>query len=196
MGLNSRLFVFALLMLPALLMLWPLVLGAPWRVAIRPTGEAGAIVLIAALAISPLKALFGARSWMRWLLRQRRAIGLAAFSYAALHMVVFSLSIGSVSDIIQGMAWASMWTGWLAFAALAILAAISNDRTVRAMGRGWKFVQRLAYPAALLTLAHWLLLTRDWTEALIWFVPLGLLQLARLAMSVRHNRNMDGRTAR
>ncbi len=161
MLLLSRLFLFSLLMLPALAMLAPLVLGAPWRVSIRPTGEAAAVLLILALAISPLKALFGATAWMRWLLRQRRAIGLAAFGYAAIHMVVFTLSIGSLADIVAGMAWASMWTGWAAFAALLVMAAISNDRAVRAMGRSWKAVQRLAYPAALLTLVHWLLLTRD-----------------------------------
>jgi len=195
MGLNSRLLLFALLMLPALAMLAPLALGAPWRVSIRPTGEAAAVLLIVALAISPMKALFGATAWTRWLLRQRRAIGLAAFGYAAIHMVVFSLSIGSVADIVAGMAWASMWTGWAAVAALVVMAAISHDRAVRAMGRGWKHVQRLAYPAAILTLAHWLLLTRGWTEALIWFAPLGLLQLARLATSLRA-RKSNGRTER
>ncbi|WP_024588391.1 ferric reductase-like transmembrane domain-containing protein [Aliihoeflea sp. 2WW] len=195
MLLQSRPFLFSLLMLPALAMLAPLVLGAPWRVSIRPTGEAAAVLLILALAISPLKALFGATAWTRWLLRQRRAIGLAAFGYAAIHMVVFALSIGSLADIVAGMAWASMWTGWAAFAALLVMAAISNDRAVRAMGRGWKAVQRLAYPAALLTLAHWLLLTRDWSEAIIWFAPLGLLQLARLATSLRR-RVSNGRTGR
>ena len=195
MLLQSRLFLFSILMLPALAMLAPLMLGAPWRVSIRPTGEAAAVLLILALAISPLKALFGAAAWTRWLLRQRRAIGVAAFGYAAIHMVVFALSIGSIADIVAGMAWASMWTGWAAFAGLLVMAAISNDRAVRAMGRGWKAVQRLAYPAALLTLAHWLLLTRDWTEALIWFAPLGLLQLARLATRLRR-RDSNGRTGR
>jgi sulfoxide reductase heme-binding subunit YedZ len=195
MGLNSRLLVFSLLMLPALIMLAPLALGAPWRVPIRPTGEAAAVLLILALAVSPLKALFGATVWTRWLLRQRRAIGLAAAGYSTIHMVVFSLSIGSFADIFAGMAWASMWTGWAAFAALAAMAAISNDRAVRAMGRGWKVVQRLAYPAAVLTLAHWLLLTREWSEALIWFAPLALLQLARLATSLRRS-DSNGRTER
>jgi methionine sulfoxide reductase heme-binding subunit len=195
MLLQSRFFLFLVLMLPALAMLAPLALGAPWRVPIRPTGEAAAILLILALAISPLKALFGATAWTRWLARQRRAIGLAAAGYSTIHMIVFSLSVGSFADILAGMAWASMWTGWAAFAALLVMAAISNDRALRAMGRSWKAVQRLAYPAAVLTLAHWLLLTREWTNALIWFAPLALLQLARLAKSLRA-RNSNGRTKR
>lgn len=195
MLLQSRLFLFLVLMLPALAMLAPLALGAPWRVPIRPTGEAAAILLILALAISPLKALFGATAWTRWLVRQRRAIGLAAAAYSTIHMVVFTLSVGSFADILAGMAWASMWTGWAAFAALLVMAAISNDRALRAMGRSWTAVQRLAYPAAVLTLAHWLLLTREWTNALIWFAPLALLQSARLARSLRA-RDSNGRTKR
>ncbi|MDF1598167.1 ferric reductase-like transmembrane domain-containing protein [Mesorhizobium sp. YIM 152430] len=195
MLLQSRLFLFLVLMLPALAMLAPLALGAPWRVPIRPTGEAAAILLVLALAISPLKALFATTAWTRWLVRQRRAIGLAAAAYSAIHMVVLTLSVGSFADILAGMAWASMWTGWAAFAALLVMAAISNDRALRAMGRSWKAVQRLAYPAAVLTLGHWLLLTREWTNALIWLAPLALLQLARLAKSLRA-RNSNERTKR
>ncbi|MHB2267009.1 ferric reductase-like transmembrane domain-containing protein [Aliihoeflea sp. PC F10.4] len=185
MLLNSRPFLFGLLMVPSLAMLAPLALGAPWRVPIRPTGEAAAVLLILALAITPLHTLFGPSRWTLWLTRQRRAIGLAAFAYAAIHMVVFSLSIGNLADIIAGMGWASMWTGWLAFAALAVLAIISSDAAMRRLGRNWKRIQRLAYPAAILTLAHWLLLTRDWSEALLWFAPLILLQIARQAATLR-----------
>jgi len=185
MLLNSRPFLFGLLMVPSLAMLAPLALGAPWRVPIRPTGEAAAVLLVLALAITPLHILFGPSRWTLWLTRQRRAIGLAAFAYAAIHMVVFSLSIGNLADIIAGMAWASMWTGWLAFAALAVLAIISSDAAMRNLGRNWKRIQRLAYPATILTLAHWLLLTRDWTEALLWFAPLILLQIVRQAATLR-----------
>lgn len=188
MLLNSRPFLFGLLMVPSLAMLAPLALGAPWRVPIRPTGEAAAVLLILALAITPLHVVFGPSRWTLWLTRQRRAIGLAAFTYAAIHMLVFSLSIGSLADIVAGMAWASMWTGWLAFAALTILAIISNDAAMRRLGRSWKRTQRLAYPAAMLTLAHWLLLTRDWTEALFWFAPLVLLQIARAVATLRRDR--------
>lgn len=188
MLLNSRPFLFGLLMVPSLAMLAPLALGAPWRVPIRPTGEAAAVLLILALAITPLHVVFGPSRWTLWLTRQRRAIGLAAFTYAAIHMLVFSLSIGSLADIVAGMAWASVWTGWLAFAALTILAIISNDAAMRRLGRSWKRTQRLAYPAAMLTLAHWLLLTRDWTEALFWFAPLVLLQIARAVATLRRDR--------
>ena len=188
MLLNSRPFLFGLLMVPSLAMLAPLALSAPLRVPIRPTGEAAAVLLILALAITPMHVLFGPSRWTLWLTRQRRAIGLAAFSYSAIHTVVFSASIGSLADIIAGMAWASMWTGWLAFASLAALALISNDASMRRLGRSWKRVQRLAYPAAVLTLAHWLLVTRDWTEALLWFAPLALLQIARAVVTLRRDK--------
>jgi len=64
------------------------------------------------------------------------------------------------------------------------LALTSNDAAMRALNQGWKRLQRLAYPAALLTLAHWIVVHNGWAEALLWFAPLGLLQLVRLARLV------------
>jgi sulfoxide reductase heme-binding subunit YedZ len=42
---------------------------------------------------------------------------------------------------------------------------------MRRLGAWWKRIQRLAYPAALLTLAHWLLLSRSPVEALLHAAP-------------------------
>ena len=41
--------------------------------------------------------------------------------------------------------------------------------------------QRFAYPAAILTLVHWLLVHDGKTEALLHFAPLFVLQLLRIA---------------
>ena len=59
------------------------------------------------------------------------------------------------------------------------LALTSNDRAVRTLRRNWKRVQRLAYAAALLTLAHWMLVHNGTAEALAHMVPLAVLQLCR-----------------
>ena len=56
---------------------------------------------------------------------------------------------------------------------------------MRALGRSWKRVQRLAYPAAVLTLVHWVLVHDGQTAALLHFAPLVLLQVLRLARSFR-----------
>lgn len=185
--------LWALLALPATWPLWLLAAGNGWGAATRPTGDIATKLMIVALAIGPLAAVAPHWPWLDWMRRHRRSFGVAAFLYALFHMIVFALSIGRLDWIVQGMAYASMWTGWLAFAGLAVVAAMSNDASVRRLGRAWKRVQRLVYPAALLTLAHWLLLSRSWTEALVHFIPLGLLFAARDWS--RRTRSVQGRTA-
>lgn len=175
--------LWLLLTVPALPMTWPVLFGeAPWRFAIGPTGEAAAILLLCALALSPLRLLFPRAPLVLWLLRRRRDIGLAAFFYAVLHLVFFVLSIGRLDYILQGLAWASMWTGWLAFALMLVPAAISSDRAMRRLGRMWKRLQRLLHAVAVLVLCHWLLLAATPFEALFWFTLLAALQLARLGL--------------
>jgi sulfoxide reductase heme-binding subunit YedZ len=55
---------------------------------------------------------------------------------------------------------------------------------VRWLKAGWKRVQRLAYPAALLTLFHWALVHDGLIAALLHFVPLALLQGWRVARQI------------
>ena len=169
-----------LLALPALPIMAPaLEAGGEYRFALRPSGLLAAQLLLLALALGPLRALFPRAAWSAWLLRRRRAVGLAAFGYAALHLVFFVLSVGRLDYIVQGLAWASMWTGWLAFALLLPLAVTSSDAARRRLGPAWTWLHRLVHPAALLLLAHWLLLTRHAAEALLWFAPLAALLAAR-----------------
>lgn len=155
-----------LLALPAAFLVDALANGETWRFAIRPSGDLAAKLLVVTLSISPLCALFPQRRWTAWLMSRRRIFGLSAFFYALFHLAVFSASIGRLDWILQGMAFASMWTGWIAFGLLAAVASISNAVSKTRLGHWWKRIQRLAYPAAALTLAHWLLLTASPWEAL------------------------------
>jgi sulfoxide reductase heme-binding subunit YedZ len=52
---------------------------------------------------------------------------------------------------------------------------------MRALKAGWKRLQRLAYPAAVLTLVHWLFIHNNRWVALAHFAPLALLELWRLS---------------
>ena len=60
---------------------------------------------------------------------------------------------------------------------------------MRALRRGWKRLQRFAYPAAVLTLAHWVLVHDGLTSALVHFAPLFLLQALRLARTIKPTLN-------
>lgn len=144
---------------------------------IHPTGEMSARLVVAAMLIGPLVGLIGPRKWLLWLLARRRALGVAAFAYAAAHLVFYAIDMGSLEAILGEVAIASIWTGWLALALMLPMALTSNQAAMKALRAGWKRVQQLAYPAAVLTLLHWLWIHDGATAAYIHFAPLALVWL-------------------
>ncbi len=151
-----------------------------------PTGEWSARLIILALMITPLSMLLPGRGGARWLIRHRRAVGVAAFGYALLHLFFYVLDMETVRDIVAEIGAPGIWTAWAALFCLMPMAITSNDASMRALKAGWKRLQRLAYPAALLTLAHWILVHDALVAALINFSPLGALQLYRIVRLGTH----------
>jgi sulfoxide reductase heme-binding subunit YedZ len=152
-----------------------------WEELLHPTGELSARLLIVALALTPLVQLFPHARALRWLIRHRRAVGVAAFGYAALHTGLYIGAMGSLDDMLAEALAIGIWPGWAAFALLLPLALTSNDAAMRALGAGWKRLQRLAYPAAVLTLIHWVFIHNSTAVALAHFAPFALLELWRLS---------------
>jgi sulfoxide reductase heme-binding subunit YedZ len=148
---------------------------------LHSTGEWSARLIILALVLTPLAQLLPASRILRWLLRHRRAIGVAAFGYALLHLAFYVLDMETAANMLAELSAPAIWTGWLAFLLLLVPALVSNDRAMRRLKAGWKRLQRLAYPAAILTLVHWALVHDGFTAALANFAPLIVLQLIRLA---------------
>lgn len=148
---------------------------------LHPTGEWSARFIILALMVTPLKRLWPHARAVRFLARHRRALGVAAFVYALAHTLAYVLDMGTLADMLAEIGAPSIWTGWVALLILVPLGLTSNDAAVRALRSGWKRLQRLAYPAAILTLVHWALVHDGLTAALLHFVPLALLQVVRVA---------------
>jgi methionine sulfoxide reductase heme-binding subunit len=146
---------------------------------LHPTGEWSARLMIFAMMIGPLVSLFGPRPWINWLVVRRRYLGVGAFLYAVLHLIFYIIDMGNVDDMLAEFLAPGIWTGWAALAIMIPLAATSNDAAMRALKSGWKRLQRLVYPAAVLTLLHWMWVHNSYTGALGHFAPLGLLWLAR-----------------
>jgi len=141
------------------------------------SGEWAAWYLVGALAITPLLRLVPGLAALR---RHRRAIGLAAFSTALVHLAFYGAAMGEIDAVLAELTAPSIWTGWAALALLLPLAMTSNDAAMRTLARGWKRLQRLAYPAALLTLVH-MALVHDGIRAALWLgLPLLVLELTRL----------------
>lgn len=179
----AKVMLWLVLALPAAAMLldW-LGEAQPWPADyIAASGLWSARLLIAALCLTPLLALLGHRPWLAWLLRHRRAIGVAAFLYTLLHLALYAFDMGAMAAIAGEATAPSMIAGWLAFAAMLVPALVSTDGAMRSLGAGWKRLQRFAYPAAALTLIHWALVHDGLSEALLHVAPLALLQGLRIA---------------
>lgn len=124
---------------------------------ILETGNWSVGFLIAVLAITPLRNLFPKLGLVRWLMTHRRAIGVSSFGYAAFHTFVYLERKWGYGYILEEAKNADLLVGWIAFAIFLILAATSNNQSVRALRQNWQHLHRTVYLAAALTFAHWIL---------------------------------------
>ncbi|WP_395619103.1 sulfite oxidase heme-binding subunit YedZ [Sphingorhabdus sp.] len=186
--LNKKPTFWALLCLPAILMMRPYVFGDVIAMdMLHPTGEWSARLMIAAMVLSPLLSLIGPRPWLSWLIQRRRALGVAAFGYAILHLIFYIIDMGNLDDMLAEFLALGIWTGWAAMLLFVPLAVTSNDASMRMLKAGWKRLQRLVYPAAVLVLVHWIFIHNNLGPALVHFIPLVLLVAARYFRTNRPN---------
>lgn len=122
---------------------------------LEPSGEASARLLIVALCVTPLMMLWPKWQGTRVLLRHRRAIGVASFLYACLHLAIYVASVNGLGAVLAQFGWTYVLLGWLAFVGMVPLALTSNAASVRRLGKGWKRLHRLAYLVAVATYLHW-----------------------------------------
>ena len=184
--LAGRCVVWALLALPSV----PMLVGL-WRgstqpdLLLHPSGEFAARFMILALALTPLRLMFPKAHWLAWLAERRRALGVAAFGYGALHTLLYLVDMETLRNILAEFWALGIWTGWAAFAIFLPLAITSNDFSTRLLGRTWKQLHRAVYAAALFTLLHWIFVHNNLGPALVHFIPLAALELHRIVKQAR-----------
>lgn len=173
--------LWAVLAIPATLMLFQFVsdTGNAHQL-LHPSGEFSARILIIAMIATPLRLLFNSKRWTLWLVRKRRYLGVAAFGYALLHTVFYIVDVNSITVVFNELWTLGIGTGWLAFLIFVPLALTSNNTSQRLLGKRWKTLQRWVYPAAVLTLVHWIFVHNNVGPALVHFVPLALLEAYRI----------------
>lgn len=145
-------------------------------------GEWGLWLLIAGLAITPLQRFVGLR-----LVKYRRAVGLLAFFYILLHLLIWLvLDVQIPSQIVADILKRPYITiGMAAFALLLPLALTSNNWSIRRMGSGWRRLHKLVYPAVLLGAVHFVLLVKGFQiEPLLYLAAI----IALLALRLRRPR--------
>jgi sulfoxide reductase heme-binding subunit YedZ len=139
---------------------WVLVSYFAGWLAPRPLNEAthqiglwATRILFVALAVTPLRQVL---QWPRLALL-RRMIGVATVAYAALHLALYMADQGlQLGKIVREIVLRFYLTiGFLALAALALLAATSTDGMIRRLGgRRWRRLHLLVYPIAALAVVH------------------------------------------
>ena len=157
-------------------------LGAdPLKVLEKALGLWALRFLIATLIVTPLREMLGLN-----LMRFRRALGLLAFYYAALHLTTYLV-------LDQGLDWGAIWAdivkrpyitvGMLAFTILVPLAATSNNAMIRRLGaRAWQRLHKLVYVATAAAAIHFVMLVKSWwtPEPAIYATLVTALLLMRL----------------
>ncbi|MEX2131442.1 MAG: ferric reductase-like transmembrane domain-containing protein [Pseudohongiellaceae bacterium] len=185
--LASSRFLWLLLALPGIYWFWAYWQGIIfYGEFIHASGVMAVRLLILTLSVSAVGLLLPGHAFTRWLRRNRRYLGVAVFAYSLLHTLVY-LQRQPLERILAEMQQLAMWTGWLALLVFLALAATSNNPSLRLLGKKWKLLHRLVYPAAALSLAHWVLTAFDPT---IGYLHLGILAaviLFRVAMLRRAN---------
>ena len=181
--------LWLLLALPGAVIIGRYAMGATfYGEVVLATGDLSAKLLIAAMAVTPLTLMFPGRPWVRWLLRRRRYLGVAAFGYAALHTVVYLFRKGTFALILAEGVEPGLLAGWIALAIFVPLAITSNDAAVRRLRRLWKRLHRWVYAAAVLTFAHWVIEAYDPVPGLIHLAVLAALEGFRLWKTNRGGR--------
>jgi len=143
----------------------------------RAYGDAALKLLVAGLAVTPLRRFVGIN-----LLRFRRAIGLTCFFFVVAHVLVWALlDLQSLARIWEDIVKRPYVTvGMAAFVLLVPLALTSNNLSLRRMGAAaWRRLHKLTYPAAILGALHYLWIAKGFAlEPLIYMAAiLGLLAL-------------------
>lgn len=188
--LNSHPLLWALLAIPGAIMLGRYWTGAAtYGEVVHLSGDWSARLLIATLAVTPIRLTFRRARWPAWLVQRRRDLGVACFAYALGHTLVYVVRKAELARIIEEGKAPELLTGWIALLLFAGLAATSNDASVRWLGRTWKRLHRVVYLGAALTFAHWLLTAFDPMTGYVYLGVLIALEAWRLALTFRASRS-------
>jgi sulfoxide reductase heme-binding subunit YedZ len=145
----------------------------------RRLGESALQLLLASLALTPLRIVFG----IGWPVALRRLLGLFAFVYVCLHFAVWVVldhffDWRTMGDDVLKRPWITV--GVAALALLVPLAATSTTGMIRRLGGvAWRRLHRLVYVAAVLAVLHYIWLAKKvlidpWVYAAVLALLLGI----------------------
>lgn len=171
--------------LGALYPIWLFWLGLTGGLGVDPVkalehsmGEAALQLLVAGLAITPLRKYVGLN-----LLKFRRAIGVLTFFYVLAHLLVWLVLDVQILSQVWGdiLKRPYITIGMGAFLMMIPLALTSNGYSVRRLGPRWRRLHKLTYVVALLGGLHFVMLVKGFQfEPLIYLAVIIFLLALRL----------------
>jgi methionine sulfoxide reductase heme-binding subunit len=151
----------------------------PIQAITQHSGRTAIILLMLCLACTPASLIFG---W-KWAPGLRRPLGLYSFLYVCLHLLTFAVLDYGLDG---GLIWQAVVekryvvAGFAAFLLLLPLAATSTRGWQRRLGRRWRPLHSLIYPAAILATLHFLWLSKVIRDPLIYGAIVAALLIVRL----------------
>jgi methionine sulfoxide reductase heme-binding subunit len=166
-----KLATFMLVLAPAVWIAWLWAtqgLGPkPVTEAIHRTGDWTVRLLIATLAVTPLRRIANYPK----LILVRRMLGLAVLGYSVLHLSLYALDLAFdltriATEIVLRI---YLLIGFTALLGLVALGATSTDAAIRRLGANWHRLHRVIYAIAVLALAHYFLQAKlNVTQPVLW----------------------------
>jgi sulfoxide reductase heme-binding subunit YedZ len=149
----------------------------PVKVLEHQLGEYALQLVVLGLAITPLRRFAGLN-----FLKFRRAIGLLAFFYVLMHLLVWLF--------LDVQIWSQIWAdilkrpyitiGMAAFVLMIPLALTSNNLSVRRLGANWRTLHKATYAVAILGAVHFVWLAKGFQlEPIMYLTVIGVLLVLR-----------------
>jgi methionine sulfoxide reductase heme-binding subunit len=165
-----KLAVFLALFVPGVVLAAQFAMGTlgarPLNAVIHGTGLWTIRLLLAALAVTPARAVFDSPR----LPLVRRMLGVGALAYGLIHLTLYSIDqnghmLHVAAEIIHRF---YLTIGFTALLGLTALGITSTDASVRRMGKNWQRLHWLAYPIGVLAVFHATLQSKvDVSEAMV-----------------------------
>lgn len=148
----------------------------PTEALLHYLGEWSLILVLLAFSVSPLRR----RLHWPWLGQHRRFIGLFAFAYVCLHVLVYAglYAQFQLTELLDDFVHRPYITAGIgAFVALLVMASTSTRGWRRRLKDNWRRLHRLIYVASFLAIVHLLWLRKDagLAEAIYLLIFVGLM---------------------
>lgn len=146
----------------------------PVKTLLHETGEDALGLLLATLAITPIRRIFRVNG----IQKVRKLVGLWSFAFALLHVSIYlgfdqlcySLETCDFNGILNDMAKRRfIFVGMVSFVILVVLAITSTRGWVTRLKKRWQTLHRLVYVAGIAGVIHFIWVQKaDYEEPLMW----------------------------